>query len=159
MHFISWNERRVIGLAQWQLHWRNLYIAPCLAKTQDCFSLNQCIHRTMSCNMILLWALNTLVHSCCVTKNTRSNNIDIHNKSHLIGIIPTYCSFLNLWHLHNDVIKWKHFPRYWPFVQEGQWLGYVFFDLRHHKQSRRRWFETQSRSFWRHCNVRAGHMK
>ena len=33
----------------------------------------------------------------------------------------------------------------------------VFFDLRLNKrlskQSRRRWFETQSRSSWRHCNV------
>ena len=33
----------------------------------------------------------------------------------------------------------------------------VFFDLRLDKRlsknSRRRWFETQSRSFWRHCNV------
>ena len=33
----------------------------------------------------------------------------------------------------------------------------VFFDLRLNKrlskQSRRRWFETQSRSLWRHCNV------
>ena len=33
----------------------------------------------------------------------------------------------------------------------------VFFDLRMNirlsKQSRRRWFETPSRSYWRHCNV------
>ena len=33
----------------------------------------------------------------------------------------------------------------------------VFFDLRLNKrlnkQSRRRWFETESRSFWHHCNV------
>ena len=21
-----------------------------------------------------------------------------------------------LWYIHDDVIKWKHFPRYWPFV-------------------------------------------
>ena len=29
--------------------------------------------------------------------------------------------------LHDDVIKWKHFPRYWPFVT---WSFDVFFDLR-----------------------------
>ena len=23
--------------------------------------------------------------------------------------------------LHDDVIKWKHFPRYWPFVREIHW--------------------------------------
>ena len=21
------------------------------------------------------------------------------------------------YHVHDDVIKWKHFPRYWPFVR------------------------------------------
>ena len=53
---------------------------------------------------------------------------------------------------HDDVIQWKHFPRNWPFV----WGFDVFFDLRLNKrlnkQSRGWWFETQSRSLWRHCN-------
>ena len=41
---------------------------------------------------------------------------------------------------HDDVIKWKHFPRYWPFVRgihrspvnsphKGQWRGAVIFSL------------------------------
>ena len=41
---------------------------------------------------------------------------------------------------HDDVIKWKHFPRYWPFVREihrspvnfphkGQWRGALMFYL------------------------------
>ena len=41
---------------------------------------------------------------------------------------------------HDDVIKWKHFPRYWPFVQgihrspvnsphKGQWRGASMFSL------------------------------
>ena len=41
---------------------------------------------------------------------------------------------------HDDVIKWKHFPRYWPFVRgihrspvnsphKGQWLGALIFSL------------------------------
>ena len=41
---------------------------------------------------------------------------------------------------HDDVIKWKHFPRYWPFVREihrspvnsphkGQWRGALMFCL------------------------------
>ena len=62
---------------------------------------------------------------------------------------------------HDDVIKWKHFPRYWPFVggihrspenssHKGQWRGAldVFFDRRPNKrlskQSRRRWFDDVS---------------
>ena len=43
------------------------------------------------------------------------------------------------WH-HDDVIKWKHFPRYWPFVRgihrspvnsthKGQWRGVLMFSL------------------------------
>ena len=41
---------------------------------------------------------------------------------------------------HDDVIKWKHFPRYWPFVRgihrspvnsphKGQWCGALMFSL------------------------------
>ena len=44
------------------------------------------------------------------------------------------------WRDHNDVIKWKHFPHYWPFVwgihrllvnssQKGQWRGALIFSL------------------------------
>ena len=42
--------------------------------------------------------------------------------------------------IHDDVIKWKHFPRYWPFVwrihrspvnspHKGQWPGALMFSL------------------------------
>ena len=72
---------------------------------------------------------------------------------------------------HDDVMKWKHFPRHWPFVRgihrsslnspqrPVTWSFDVFFDLRLNqelsKQWRRRWFEAPSRSLWRHCNVAA----
>ena len=43
-------------------------------------------------------------------------------------------------YVHDDVIKWKHFPRYWPFVRgihqspvnsphKGQWRGALMFSL------------------------------
>ena len=71
----------------------------------------------------------------------------------------------------DDVIKWKHFLRYWPFVRgiqrvTGEFPSQrpvtrsfdIFFDPRLNKrlrkQSRRRWFETPSRSLWRHCNMK-----
>ena len=72
---------------------------------------------------------------------------------------------------HDDVIQWKHFPRYWLFVQGIHRSAVnsphkcqpatrnfeVFFDLRQNKrlskQSRRQWFETPSRSLWPHYNV------
>ena len=66
--------------------------------------------------------------------------------------------------LNDDVIKWKHFPRYWLFVrvihrlhaQSSITLSFdVFFDLllnkRLSKQSWCWWFETPWHSFWRHC--------
>ena len=51
------------------------------------------------------------------------------------------CLFINLAAVrHDDVIKWKHFPRYWSFVRvihrspvnsphKGQWRGALMFSL------------------------------
>ena len=66
-----------------------------------------------------------------------------------------------------DIIKWKHFPRYWPFVRgTHRWpvksphkvtrsFG-VFFDLRLNKRLRKQsygwWPDSPSRSLWRHCD-------
>ena len=73
---------------------------------------------------------------------------------------------------HEDVIKWKHFPRYWPFVREihqspvnslpkGEWrealvFSFICLNKRLNKQSRGWWFETPSRPLWRHCNDKDG---
>ena len=80
------------------------------------------------------------------------------------------CDHTCVFVLHDDVIKWKHFPRYWPFVRgihrspvnsphKGQWRGALMFYLicalnkQLSKQLWGWWFETPSRSLWRHCNV------
>ena len=81
--------------------------------------------------------------------------------------LPT--SFILLTQEHDDIIKWKHFPGYRPFVQ-GIHQSPVnspsqrpvmrssdgFLDLRLNKHwSKQSWgwcFETPSRSLWRHCN-------
>ena len=74
-------------------------------------------------------------------------------------------------YLHEDVIKWKHFPCNWPLVRgihrspvnsphEGQWRGALMFvcffylrlNKRLSKQSWGWWFETPSRPLWRHRN-------
>ena len=66
--------------------------------------------------------------------------------------------------LHYDVIKWKHFPRYWPFArgihrsQRPVMRSFdVVFDLCLNKclskQSWGWWFETPSCPLWRHCGV------
>ena len=68
---------------------------------------------------------------------------------------------------HDDVIKWKHFPRYWQFVRgihrspvnsphKGQSRGAIFFDLRLNKRLSKQswgwWFETLSYPLWRQGN-------
>ena len=66
---------------------------------------------------------------------------------------------------HGDAIKWKHFRVIGPFFngvfrsQRPVTRNFdVFFDLRLNNRlsrlSRRRWFETQTRSLWGHFNVR-----
>ena len=73
---------------------------------------------------------------------------------------------------HDDGIKWKHFPRYWPFVRGIHWSPVnstgefptqrpvtrnfdVFFDRRLNKRLNKQswgwWFETPLRPLWRHC--------
>ena len=63
-----------------------------------------------------------------------------------------------IWRWHDDVIKWRHFPRHWPFVRgihwspvnsphKGQWRGALVFSLiclnkRLSKQPWGWWFET-----------------
>ena len=63
---------------------------------------------------------------------------------------------------HDDVIKWKHFPRYWPFVpgihrspvnspHKGKWCV-VWLTNGWIKKSRRWWFETPSCPLWHQYN-------
>ena len=53
--------------------------------------------------------------------------------------------------IHNDVIKWKHFPRYWPYVRSFNVSFNLALKKRLSEQSWGWWFETPSRSSWRHC--------
>ena len=71
--------------------------------------------------------------------------------------------------LYADVIKWKCFPRYCPFVRgihqwsvdsphKGEWCGALMFPTicawtnGWANISKHRWFYTPSRSLWLHCN-------
>ena len=63
--------------------------------------------------------------------------------------------YSHLGYMHDDVIKWKHFPRYWPFVR-GIHRSPIFFYLRPNKKLSKQWwgwwFETPSCPLWRHRN-------
>ena len=56
------------------------------------------------------------------------------------GQFSAILQYLHCVTTHDDVIKWKHFPRYWPFVRgihrspvnslhKGQWCGSLMFSL------------------------------
>ena len=60
--------------------------------------------------------------------------------SYQYGHSPSDNSTGNVQDIHDDVIKWKHFPRNWPFVRgnspvpvnsplKGQWRGTLMFSL------------------------------
>ena len=122
----------------------------------------------MSCN--IKWndyryrIYHLVVLSMCVYRECLIISNDIHCAPHRVKRFTwfMYILFIN----YDDVIKWKHFPRYWSFVrgihrspaQRPVPRSFdVFFDLRLNKRLSKQswgwWFETLSRPLWRQCNV------
>ena len=74
---------------------------------------------------------------------------------------------------HDDVIKWKHFPRYLPFVRgihRWRWIPrtkainaelwcFLCLNKRLSWQSWGWWFETPSHPLWRHCDAQQQHSR
>ena len=92
----------------------------------------------------------------------RGSPVNIHSYKMWIISSQTICE-------HDDVIKWKHFPRSWPFVRgihrspvnsphKGQWRGALMFSLicawinGQVNNREAGLYETPSRPRWRHCN-------
>ena len=116
--------------------------------------------------------LNNVGHRMIEVLLCRARENSCHHNFERISTVVDFEREVDSISTHDDVIKWKHFPCYWPFVggihrspvnspQKGQWhraLMFVFFDLRQNtrlsKQSGRRWFETVSHSLWRHYNAK-----
>ena len=77
-------------------------------------------------------AISCHSHSSPLKRRNQHQKPTIHRPMFHVSRLPT--SF------HDDVIKWKHFPRYWPFVRgihrspmnsphKGQWRGAFMFSL------------------------------
>ena len=90
----------------------------------------------------------------------RVDNSDV-GPAVLNNSLMTYWATVTIY-LHDDVMKWKHFPRYWPIVRgihrspvnsphKDQWRGALMFCLICAWINRDVWFETPLRSLWRHC--------
>ena len=66
--------------------------------------------------------------------------LDDRSEMIMPGLLPKFREIRLFYILHDGVIKWKHFPRYWPFVRgihrssvnsshKGQWRGSLMFSL------------------------------
>ena len=80
----------------------------------------------------------------------------------LISALNWYISVKDHKSLHDDVIKWKHFPRYWPYVRgihqspvnsphRGQWRGTLMFSLICARING--WVNNREAGEWRHNRV------
>ena len=104
-----------------------------------------------------LMACRLQLMESCATEEEDANSVGILNEvvDYILGIrnvhsyppTPTHQdthkhthAYDNNSQYHDDVIKWKHFPRHWPFVREihrppvnsphkGQWRGALMFSL------------------------------
>ena len=132
----------------------------------------KCFHLMTSSCKFKLWNSHLCPKITLVKRHhfphSGKNNLD-GKKSWIFGSIPhNTCNVIM--QNHGDIINWKHFSRYWPFVRaihrppvthphQGQWRRALMFDLRLNKRLSKQswgwWFETPSPSLWRHCNVLA----
>ena len=47
-----------------------------------------------------------------------------------VAVVITWCVTRSFCIIHDDIIKWKHFPRHWPFVRViHRWRGALMFSL------------------------------
>ena len=75
------------------------------------------------------------------TSSFSTSHLASVDRANTTGGNIAFCPRLLSWHIfHDDVIKWKYFPRYWPFVRgihrspvnsphKGQWRGALMFCL------------------------------
>ena len=62
--------------------------------------------------------------------NENNENNSIHHHPPTTSQLPPLecCGLLEVTFIHDDVIKWKHFPRNWPFVQgihRSRWIPHT----------------------------------
>ena len=106
----------------------------------------------------------TNISTVCSTNGSGQYKRKPQRSASLFLVIGFHRWQVDSWY-HDEVIKWKHLPRYWPFVRgihgspvssphKGQWRRALMFPLICalnkwlSKQSWAWWFETPSPSLW-----------
>ena len=101
-------------------------------------------------HQLRLFGLPCTSQKVCTLKQfacTMSNNVQLDRLRDFFACnliitysFPTHASICTISTFHDDVIKWKHLPRYWPFVRgiqrapvnsprKGQWRGNLMFSF------------------------------
>ena len=123
-------------------------------------SIARHIHNLQDLNMVILDPADGLAPLGMITR------LSMFSSNHYIIILLLHVYVM----YHDDVIKWKHFTRYWTFVRgihwspvnslhKVQWRRALMFSLicilnkLLSKQSWGWWFETPLCSLWHHCNL------
>ena len=92
----------------------------------------QAYEKNMRNNMAIGWSFSLCLTTLCLDKRSLKVN------DGFAALLTT--SLCKIAIFHDDVIKWKQFPRYWPFVRgihrspvnsphKGQWRGALMFYL------------------------------
>ena len=127
-------------------------------------------HAISSTGILRIWPVFVPLRSCRGRAGKKVTVVTFFRCPTVTLVIKYRRSKIVFLTLHDDdIIKWKHFPRYWPIVRgihrshvnspnKGGWRGALMLSLictwkRVSKQSKHRWSETPSCSLWRHCNV------
>ena len=123
--FSSLNSNKVIAIRFCPCHDSSALVA-CAKFCRDLIIIN-CI-TTLSSNLYCGWGLLEAFYFSLNSLNYRSRSFESRHS----------CQVSH--RQHDDVIKWKHFPRYWSFVRgihrspvnsphKGQWRGALMFTL------------------------------
>ena len=99
----------------------------------------------MTCNTVEnnnIWLLHTYIINTYMIINIIQGSHSANNQLwvHMIRKVTMVRASVETKYVHDDVIKWKHFPRNWPFVRrihrspvnsphKGQWRGALMFTL------------------------------
>ena len=71
---------------------------------------------SLICAWINIWVNNREAGD--LRRNRAQYDVIVMKDNALTGLANCLCAYENT---HDDVIKWKHFPRYWPFVRGIHW--------------------------------------
>ena len=118
-----------------------------LAQTCSCSSKHPLVGAVENDSLFIVRSINTVSDTNIPPTADHVQQNSCYSDGTKCGLISLGASFpslfywrgspeIRLW--HDDVIKWKHFPRYWPFVRgihrwlvnspyKGQWRGALMF--------------------------------